>query len=198
MVQVLGYSGGILILLVVAATIQIQVLRPTEQILQTEQQQAILALAVGDPLGALARPTRLVGMTHAAARFLLDQMCRLRRLQPAFGIQPQWYWPGRPVGPREALDTAWVQQGPPNAILQRCFCTRQPIGLGTQGNVRFRQLPIARTQRWIFNKQAGRPALVVPPPVGNPVCTGRQQGQPAIEFAIQSGFRIHRQALRQA
>ncbi|MNN25519.1 hypothetical protein D3C81_1389950 [compost metagenome] len=137
-------------------------------------------------------------MTHAAARFLLDQMGRLRLLQPAFGIQPQWYRPRRPVSPREVLDTARVQQGLANAILQRCFCARQAIGLGTQGNVRFRQLPIARTQRWIFSKQAGRPALVVPPPVGNPVCTGRQQGQPAIEFAIQSGFRIHRQALRQA
>ena len=54
-VEVFGDARAVRVVLVVATAVQGQVLRPTEQAFQAEQQQVALAVALLDALGALAR-----------------------------------------------------------------------------------------------------------------------------------------------
>ncbi|EOQ77059.1 hypothetical protein K652_30262 [Pseudomonas aeruginosa VRFPA02] len=54
-VEVFGDARAVRVVLVVATAVQGQVLRPTEQAFQAEQQQVAFAVAFLDALGALAR-----------------------------------------------------------------------------------------------------------------------------------------------
>ncbi|MOA42993.1 hypothetical protein D3C78_1651010 [compost metagenome] len=61
LVEVFGDPRGVQVFAVIAATVQLDMLGPAEQVLQAEDQQAALAGAFLDPLGLLARQLLLLG-----------------------------------------------------------------------------------------------------------------------------------------
>lgn len=197
-VEVFGDARAIRVVLVVATAVQGQVLRPTEQAFQAEQQQVAFAVAFLDALGALARSAAGdLALAGAGGRFLA--VLRTGGRRPALaGIQPQRHRPGRPLDSREALDAARLGKRAAQGDFQFGVCRRAIVQRRALAQMRGDQPGVARAQRRIGIEQLPRPTLVVLGPVPQRPGAGRQQRQPAIQFAVQLGLRIDREGLRQA